>query len=70
MQEGLYIKPLGIIFGAHAAQAIEAGLALPLAGGLAAFGAAELIEGRPGESKSVIARAATLRAMEEPAIAA
>jgi len=70
VSNGVYIKPLGIIFGAHAAQAIETGLALPLAGGPAAFVAAELIEGRPGESKSVIARAATLKAMEEPAIAA
>lgn len=69
MSDGLYIKPLGIIFGAHAAQAVEAGLALPLAGGSAAFGAAELIEGKPGASNSVIARAATLQAMEEPAIA-
>ncbi|RIA56028.1 dihydropteroate synthase [Dichotomicrobium thermohalophilum] len=69
MADGLYIKPLGIIFGDHARQATEAGLALPLAGGPAAFGAAELIEGTPGQSKSVIARAATLKAMEEPAIA-
>ncbi|MFP4538246.1 MAG: dihydropteroate synthase [Dichotomicrobium sp.] len=69
MADGLYIKPLGIVFGTHAAQAVEAGLALPLAGGPAAFGAAELIEGKPGQSKSVIARAATLMAMEEPAIA-
>ncbi len=69
MSDGLYIKPLGILFGAHAARAVEAGLALPLAGGPAAFGAAELIEGKPGASNSVIARAATLKAMEEPAIA-
>ncbi len=69
MADGLYIKPLGIIFGDQAKQAIEAGIALPLAGSSAAFGAAELIEGAPGQSKSVIARAATLKAMEEPAIA-
>jgi len=69
VSDGLYIKPLGIILGAHAAQAVETGLALPLAGGSAAFGAAELIEGKPGASNSVIARAATLQAMEEPAIA-
>lgn len=69
MQDGLYIRPLGIIFGVPAAQAVEAGLALPLAGGQAAFGSAELIEGKPGASESVIARAATLKAMEEPAIA-
>jgi len=70
VQEGLYIKPLGIVFGSDATQAIEAELALPLAGGHAAFTAAELIEGKPGESKSVMARSATLKAMEEPAIAA
>jgi dihydropteroate synthase len=69
VSDGLYIKPLGIVFGAHAAQAVEAGLALPLAGGPASFSAAELIEGKPGASKSVIARAGTLQAMEEPAIA-
>jgi len=69
LADGLYIKPLGIIFGEQARQAIEAGLALPLAGDKLAFGAAELIEGAPGQSKSVIARAATLKAMEEPAIA-
>jgi len=69
LADGLYIKPLGIIFGDHARQAIDADLALPLAGGPAAFGAAELIEGEPGQSQSVIARAATLKAMEEPAIA-
>ncbi len=70
VQDGLYIKPLGIVFGESAAKAVEAGLALPLAGGHIAFTAAQLIEGKPGESKSVIARAATLQAMEEPAIAA
>jgi len=69
VNDDLYIKPLGIIFGGHARQAIDAGLALPLAGGPAAFSAAELIEGKPGNSKSVIARAATLKAMGEPAIA-
>jgi len=68
LADGLYIKPLGIIFGAQAQQAIDAGLALPLAGGKLGFGAAELIEGTPGQSKSVIARAATLKAMEEPAV--
>ena len=69
MTDGLYIKPLGIVFGDHAKQAIGAGLALPLAGISTAFTMVELIEGRPGQTKSVIARAATLQAMEEPAIA-
>ncbi len=69
MTDGLYIKPLGILFGHHAKQAVETGLALPLAGVSAAFTTAELIEGRPGQTKSVIARAATLQAIEESAIA-
>jgi len=69
LADGLYIKPLGIIFANQATEAIKAGLALPLAGSSAAFTMAELIEGRPGQSKSVIARAGTLQAMEEPAIA-
>jgi len=67
--DGLYIKPLGILFGQHAKQAVETGLALPLAGVSTAFTTAELIEGRPGQTKSVIARAATLQAIEESAIA-
>ena len=69
LADGLYIKPMGIIFGDHAKQAVDAGLALPLAGLSAAFTTAELIEGGPGKSESVVARAATLKAMPEPAVA-
>lgn len=69
MGEQVYLRPVGIVFGRIAAQAIEAGLALPLAGGPAAFLAAELIEGTPGNTKKAIARVATLKAMEEPVIA-
>jgi len=69
LQDGIYIKPLGIMFGRAATRATEAGIALPLAGKTAAFTAAELIEGTPGNAKSVIARVATLQAMGEPRIA-
>jgi dihydropteroate synthase len=68
--ERIYIRPLGIIHGRVAREAIEAGAALPLAGGMAAFDAAELIEGRPSDNRRVFARAATLRALDEPAIGA
>ncbi len=70
MGERIYIRPVGIIYGRVAREAVEAGSALPLAGGPAAFDAAELIEGRPGNARRIFARAATLRALDEPAIGA
>jgi dihydropteroate synthase len=46
----LYLRPLGFLYGAAAAQAVDDGLALPLAGGPVAFAAAEVIEGEPGKA--------------------
>ena len=43
----LYVRPIGLLYGATAAEAVVEGLALPLAGGPIAFTAAELIEGVP-----------------------
>jgi dihydropteroate synthase len=47
----LYVRPVGLLYGATAAAAVADGLALPLAGGPIAFAAAELIEGVPGNTR-------------------
>src|SRR3990172_6782347 len=47
----LYLRPVGLLYGAVAEAAIAEGLALSLAGGGIAFTAAELIEGEPGGAK-------------------
>jgi dihydropteroate synthase len=64
----IYLRPIGMIWGAAAKQAVSDGLALPLCGGPGAFLAAELIEGEPGNTKRAIARASTLAALDEPEI--
>jgi dihydropteroate synthase len=46
-----YLIPRGLISGAAAARAVEAGVALPLAGGSLAFAAAEAIERTAGEGR-------------------
>jgi len=47
----LYVRPVGLLYGATASAAVADGLALPLAGGPIAFAAAELIEGVPGNTR-------------------
>lgn len=47
----LYLRPIGLLYGAIAQAAVADGLARPLAGGGIAFAAAELIEGAPGKTK-------------------
>jgi dihydropteroate synthase len=47
----LYVRPVGLLYGATASAAVADGLALPLAGGPIAFTAAELIEGVPGNTR-------------------
>jgi len=42
-REKLYVRPVGLLYGATAGAAVPEGLALPLAGGPIAFAAAELI---------------------------
>ncbi|MBC8049704.1 MAG: dihydropteroate synthase [Chitinophagales bacterium] len=64
----VYLRPIGIIWGANAAQAVAEGIALPLCGGPAAFLAAQIIEGEPGATKYAIARAPTLTAIDEPSV--
>ncbi|MDZ4792550.1 MAG: dihydropteroate synthase [Hyphomicrobiales bacterium] len=64
----VYLRPMGIIWGATAAQAVAEGIALPLCGAPAAFLAAQIIEGEPGATKHAIARAPTLTAIDEPSV--
>lgn len=47
----LYLRPVGLLYGAVAEAAMAEGLALPLACGPIGFTAAELIEGVPGNAK-------------------
>ncbi len=47
----LYVRPVGLLYGATAQAAVADGLALPLAGGPIAFTAVELIEGVPGNTR-------------------
>jgi dihydropteroate synthase len=47
----LYLRPIGLLYGAAAEAARAERLALPLAGSPIAFTAAELIEGTPGNAK-------------------
>jgi dihydropteroate synthase len=56
----LYLRPIGLLYGAAAKEAVAGGLALPLAGGPIAFTAAELIEGAPGNSKTRLFTARSL----------
>jgi dihydropteroate synthase len=56
----LYLRPVGLLYGATANEAVASGLALPLAGGPIAFAAAELIEGAPSKSKTRLVAARSL----------
>jgi dihydropteroate synthase len=64
----LYVRPVGITYGAAANAAVAAGAALPLAGGPCAFTLAELIEGVPGKTKTKIFAAQALVASGEPSL--
>src|ERR671919_2239895 len=58
--EKLYLRPVGLLYGASAEIAIAEELALPLAGGPIAFAAAEMIEGTPQNSRRRIFTAQAL----------
>jgi dihydropteroate synthase len=66
----LYLRPIGLIYGAAADAAIAEGLALPLAGGPIAFAQAELIEGTLGSSKRRLFTAHALAASGDADLAA
>lgn len=65
MTSGLYIRPIGILWGEAASEAIGTGAALPLAGGSAAFTAVEVIEGAPGTASRQIALVRDIAASTE-----
>jgi dihydropteroate synthase len=56
----LYLRPVGLLYGAAAIEAVAGGVALPLAGGPIAFAAAELIEGSPGNTRTRLFTARSL----------
>jgi dihydropteroate synthase len=66
----LYVRPVGLLYGATAAAAVADGLALPLAGGPIAFTAAELIEGVPGNTRMRLFAAPALASSGEADLAA
>jgi dihydropteroate synthase len=66
----LYLRPVGLLYGAVAEAMIAEGLAMPLAGGRIAFTAAELIEGAPGNAKLRLFTAHALAASGDAELAA
>lgn len=62
---GLYLKPVGIVFGAEAQSLAAEGAALPLAGGPLAFTGARVSEGDPGDLASSHVSAHDLLASKE-----
>jgi dihydropteroate synthase len=66
---GLYLRPIGFLYGETAASAISEGLALALAGSDIACTAAELIEGTPERSQRQTLGVPILLRSEEPALA-
>ena len=66
MREKLYLRPIGLLYGAAAEAAVAEGVALPLAGGPIAFAAAELIEGEAGSARRRIFTARALADSREP----
>ncbi len=66
---GVYLEPVGLVYGAIARDAIAFGAALPLAGSSSiAFGAVRLWEGEPGNVKHAIVRVSTIQAIDEPLV--
>ena len=66
----LYLRPVGLLYGAVAEAAIAEGLALPLAGGGIAFTAAELIEGEAGNTRTRLFTAHALASSGDAELAA
>ena len=66
---GIYLEPVGLLYGAVAQQAVALGAALPLAGSSSlAFAAVRLWEGEPGHMKHAIVRLSTIQAIDEPSV--
>ncbi|MGO9172409.1 MAG: dihydropteroate synthase [Rhodomicrobium sp.] len=65
---GIYLEPVGLLYGTVAREAIGLGAALPLAGTAIAFGAVRLWEGEPGNVKHAIVRISTIQSIDEPRV--
>lgn len=63
---GIYLEPIGLLYGEVAREAVSLGAALPLAGSAIAFAGVRLWEGEPGAVKHAVARTSTLEAIDEP----
>ncbi len=57
---GLYLRPVGFLYGAVAETAIADGLALPLAGGPIAFTCSRADRGAPGSASRALVAATNL----------
>ena len=68
-RETLYLRPIGLLYGAAANAAVAEGVALPLVGGPIAFAAAELIEGEAGSAKRQIFTARALAETRDTGLA-
>jgi dihydropteroate synthase len=66
----LYVRPIGLLYGATAEAAIAEDVALPLAGGPIAFTLGELIEGVPGKTRTRMFAAHALAASNDSDLAA
>lgn len=62
---GVYLEPIGLLYGSAARDAIAVGSALPLAGGPIAFGGVRFWEGEPGSIKHAVARTITIQAIDD-----
>ncbi len=66
---GIYLEPVGLLYGPVAQEALALGAALPLAGSSSiAFAAVRLWEGEPGNVKHAIVRVSTMQAIDEPRV--
>ncbi len=65
---GIYLQPIGLLYGPIAREAVVLGAALPLAGGSVAFEGVRLWEGEPGDVKHAIVRTSTIQAIDDPRI--
>ena len=65
---GIYLQPIGLLYGEIARDAVSLGAALPLAGSSVAFSTVRLWEGEPGNVHHAIARTSTIQAIDEPRV--
>ncbi len=65
---GIYLQPIGLLYGEVARDAVSLGAALPLAGSSIAFTATRLWEGEPGNVQYAIVRTSTIQAIDDPRV--